>query len=122
MPRWIIVGILARETRSYLIDDDLSVSYQDRRRSTAGARGPTQITKDTFEQFKRPGEKYLHVEKDMVMALRMTERILVAHRAALGSWKRAIRAYVAGRGNWECAEAGRYYDDVVALGHEKHSK
>ncbi len=47
----------------------------------------------------------------------MSERILVSHKAALGTWEKAIRAYNAGRGNWRCAAARRYYLDVRALGH-----
>ncbi len=42
VPRWILVGILSRESRSYLDEND-RVVYVDRRRGADGERGPTQI-------------------------------------------------------------------------------
>lgn len=118
VPRWILVGILSRESRSYFNCDD-QIVYVDKRRSSIGARGPTQILKNAFQDHQYRSERYTWLESDPDFALDMTERILLAHKAALGTWEAAIRAYRSGRGKWASEVAGRYYADVRALGNEK---
>jgi hypothetical protein len=114
VPRWIVAGILAQETRSVLRPDD-SVRYVDKRRGAAGERGPTQIRRIAFDQVMKPGEAFWKVEVDVDFALDITERYLLWLRKHAGSWERAIRAYNVGleKSGWA---GSSYYADVRRLG------
>lgn len=115
VPRSLIVGILAQETESTLTAYD-AVNWVNRIRGKDGERGPTQITPGAFADNAKPGERFADLEKDMSFALDMTERILLDHRAKLGSWAKAVKAYNAGRGNWRSKAAASYHADVVRKG------
>ena len=111
VPRWIVAGILAQETKSTLRPDD-SIRYVDKRRGAAGERGPTQLKRIAFDQVKRPGEAYWRVETDLDFALDITERYLLWLRKQTGSWREAIQAYNAGLGGRGCSAAHAYYSEV----------
>ena len=115
VPRSLVVGILMQETHSTLSVGDV-VTWVDRKRGKDGERGPTQITPGAFADHALPGERFGDLERDMAFALDMTERILLDHRKALGSWEKAVRAYNAGRGNWRSKAGARYHADVVKKG------
>lgn len=108
MPRWIIAGILAKETRSTLRSDD-TVRYVDKRRGAAGERGPTQLKRCAFDQVKKDGEAYWRVETDIDFALDITERYLLWLKKQTGSWRDAIQAYNAGMGGRSGPTAHDYY-------------
>lgn len=111
VPRWIIAGILAVETKSKLRVDD-TVRYVDKTRGALGERGPTQLRRCAFDQVKRPGEAYWRVETDMAFALDITERYLLWLHKHTGSWAASIRAYNAGLGGRSCSAAHAYYQAV----------
>lgn len=115
VPRHIVQGILAVETRSVLRRDD-SIKYVDKRRGAAGERGPTQIRKIAFRQVAAPGEQFWRLEVDPGFAIEVTERYLLWLRKQSGSWRRAVQAYNAGLDN---PSAGEPYRRAVerASGH-----
>lgn len=114
VPRWVMVGILARETRSRLDEFD-HVEYMDQRRGSMGERGPTQVMPSTFVQYAKKGETFAMLETNTHFALDFTERILLDHKRVLGTWEQAIRAYNAGRGGRKSKTAAAYYHDVRRL-------
>lgn len=111
VPTWVLAGILKQETRSTYIDAD-TINYVDKRRGTAGERGPFQMTHIAWTQIKQPGEKFAALSTDMAYAEQCAMRYLLwlYNGPAHQSWAHAIQQYNAGPGKYSY----KYYANVVA--------
>lgn len=110
-PRWVVKGILKKETRSKLTNTD-EVVYVDKRRGRAGERGPTQLKRIAFEQVAKPGEQFSRLEHDASFALDITERYLLWLRSQTHNWNDAIAAYNVGLVNVHSGAGRDYLADI----------
>ena len=110
VPTWVLRGILHTETKSSYRSDGLIV-YVDKRRGSAGERGPFQMTPAAFKQVAVAGERFANLEKDPIFAEYMACKYLVWLYNRHQSWKRAIEEYNAGPGH----RSPGYYRKVACV-------
>jgi hypothetical protein len=94
LPDWILPGVLAIETRSYMNEDGVII-YVDKRVGRAGEYGPFQMTRDAFNLMKKKGEKFERLKKDMPFAEEIAARYLfwIYNNKARRDWTRAVAMY-----------------------------
>lgn len=92
MPPWVITGILAVETRSYLADGQ--VVYVDQRTGAAGELSAFQITKAAFDLVRHRGERFSRLRVDQAKAMDVARRILWHDYRVTGSWFDAVAGWI----------------------------
>jgi hypothetical protein len=75
VPRWVLVGILHEESRSFYADHG-AIEYIDRRTGDAGELGPFQMTRDAFDLVARRGETFDRLKEDTAFAEDLCRRYL----------------------------------------------
>ena len=73
IPDWAYHSILAVETGSYY-DENGDIVYVNQRRGRHGERGPFQMTYIAWKDIRKPGEKFINIQTDMVYAQECFER------------------------------------------------
>jgi hypothetical protein len=99
VPRWIVKGILAKESSSKLTADN-DIRWVNRKRGLAGERGCTQITKVKFNEVKLKGEYFAMLEEDPHFAVEVTQRIILDHYKKYRSWDTAVAMYNPNNGEY----------------------
>jgi len=112
IPAWTLVGILAKETKSYYGKDG-AIVYVDKRVGSAGEHSAFQITPKAWKQVKRTGEHYSEISTDQSYAEDIAIRYLcwLYVHSAKGNWYRAVEYYNGGPGN----RSKDYLTDVIKL-------
>ena len=112
MPAWVLPGLIARETSSY-VQQDGRIRYVVQSRGSAGEVGITQALPATLRQH---GASPSLFEQDVSYAMRVTAQILAHYRAKAGSWESAVAAWRKGLGGRTRKTAVEYAESVRALG------
>jgi hypothetical protein len=115
VPYWVLVGIMAQESRSYYATDaqgNETIVYVDRRTGAAGELSAFQITRIAWEQVRRPGDRFGDLARDQVYAERIAMDYLLwlYNGAAHRSWPHAVQMYNRGPGRLSY----KYYANVAA--------